>query len=140
MRRRMLMAASQTGGGSILDTWLQFPLYFDFDYCEKQFFIVYCTRNADDTSIELINLIQKLFISHGIYEDNKYTLEEDVLETLEIKIYFKNIRVKTILLPEYDNIVVLTLDGEYEIEDAFGGMQVLSYVYLKYNGEIFMEY
>lgn len=139
-RRRALLAASQTGGGSILDTWLQFPLYFDFDYCENNFFSVYCARNADDTSIELRNLIQKLFISHGIYKDNAYILEEDVLETLEINIYFKNIRVKRISLHDHDNQTIqLLLDGEYEIEDSFGEMWVYSFVLFRGNGEIFIE-
>lgn len=143
MRRRALLAASQpSGGGEGIETWLQFPLYFDFDRCEIGL-STYCTRDADDTSIELANYLRALGREYGEYFDDAIiaysVLSESVLDDFGITIYFKGLKVKEFICFYDDSSAsTLKLDGEYEFDTLFG-KEYANFVYLRNVGEIFIE-
>lgn len=138
MRRRALLAASQTGGGGI-ETTLQFPLYFDFDRCEIGF-STYCTRAADDTSIELENYLNLLAEEYGKYSGGEFpcsVLSESVLDNLGVTIYFKGFKVIEYTYWYGDAASELSLEEEYPLETIWGETYT-RFVYLR-AGELFVE-
>ena len=62
MRRRALLAASQTGGGNTGG----FKADFYFDYCEEFFMITTCYRNADELGLACFNEVFRLIEEYGI--------------------------------------------------------------------------
>lgn len=139
LRRRDLL---RQGIASNLDTWLQFPLYFDFDSdVSDSFWGLYLTRTPDDTSRELSSfltnyLIENCFVK-GDQNGNFYELNNP--SDVGIEIYFKNLKVININYFTGDSVLVLKLNGTYKAE---GGIGVTNYdfVYLKrIDGEIFIE-
>lgn len=142
MRRRALLAASMPRGGQ-LDTWLQFPLYFDFDSVDEEFFVVYLTRAPDDTSVELSLFLANYLIENCfVWGDNVTSYYElNNPSDIGIEIYFKNLKVIKIGYNIADTCITLHLNGEYEVESKFGRTWTFSEVYLRDegNGEFFME-
>ena len=128
------MAKKPSGEG--IDTWLTFPLYFDFDWCES-FFSTYCSRDADDISIELVEYLQKL-TGFNIEFGTEFQITQSDLEKYGIEIYFKGLKCNSISKSEFDSIAVLNLDGKYEFETIFG-IEYCSYVLLRGSGEIYFE-
>lgn len=98
LRRRDLLTQEIA---SNLDTWLQFPLYFDFDSdVSVDSWYLYLTRQPDDISMELSSfltnyLIENCFIREDIVS-NFYELTNP--SDIGIEIYFKNLKVTQISL------------------------------------------
>ena len=134
--------------GSI-DTWLQFPLYFDFDACETGFG-VYCYRNPDDTSIELERVLKDALMQYGDKVDDSvafgYILQKSALNNLGIKIFFKGIEVEKISITGYKTIqgntfweaIFIQLGESYNVE-FWGELRPINYIYIQEDGKIFIE-
>ena len=132
-----------------LDTWLEFPLYLDFDACDNSWFATYCYRNPDDTSEELVRVLKYLIEKYGVPEvsDNRpdeirgYRIMSQTFESLGINIYFKELKVIEISFLYVDgNNFTFYLDGSYEIETIFGDYSYMDIVIMRDNGELFIEY
>ena len=93
MRRRALLAASQTGGGGI-ETTLQFPLYIYFDYCEESPLGGHCYGSGDYA--ELNRVIQLVVETYGeklgYYHQGVY---ESKLNELGLEIYVEGEKVRS---------------------------------------------
>ena len=99
LRRRDLLTQEIA---SNLDTWLQFPLYFDFDSdVSVDSLYIYLTRQPDDISMELSSfltnyLIENCFIKINEIGNSYYELNNP--SDIGIEIYFKNLKVTQISL------------------------------------------
>ena len=93
MRRRALMAASQTGGGGI-ETTLQFPLYIYFDYCEEFLGLTHCYGSGDYA--ELKRLIKFVVETYGKDSGQYYRyVDEATLDELGLEIYVEGEKVRS---------------------------------------------
>lgn len=112
MRRRALLAASQTGGGGDAP---EFPLYLYFDHCINVGFMISCERPADETSITLYKYLKEIAQQYGEYNYG-YVVNETVLNSLGIDIYIEGGHVNMVSLSvlETDNGIYLLTDGEYD--------------------------
>lgn len=83
LRRRALLAASQTGGGN----GLEFPLYLNFDYCEDSWGYKYCYINDNEVVETYYNYLKSECLK---YDDGSinYQLPEESRIALGIEIYF----------------------------------------------------
>lgn len=142
LRRRDLLTQEIA---SNLDTWLQFPLYFDFDSdVSVNSWYLYLTRQPDDISMELSSfltnyLIENCFIKINEIGNSYYELNNP--SDIGIEIYFKNLKVTQISLYSDIGYIEFKLNGTYEI-NWFGDTIDIDYVFLSKdgNGEIYLEY
>lgn len=65
MRRRALLAASQTGGGG-------FKADFHFDYCEEVWMVYNCYRAADELGVACYKEVVRLLEKYGTQESKDY--------------------------------------------------------------------
>lgn len=132
-----------------IDTWLQFPLYFDFDACDTGW-ATYCYRNPDDISIELERALKDALMQYGDKVDTgvivTFKLQKSALENLGVKIFFKGIEVDNISITGQENIsgiivweaIIISLSDSYNVE-LWGTPYPLDYIFLRDDGEIFIE-
>lgn len=104
MRRRALLAASQTGGGDAPE----FPLYLYFDSCSEWGFTKSCVRNADEISLVLSEYLLKIMEQYG----ENSILQEATLKSLGIDIYIEDEYVKEIRL--WDTAIAFLTNGKYD--------------------------
>lgn len=142
LRRRELLTQEVA---SNLDTWLQFPLYFDFDSdVNGSPWVTYLTRAPDDTSKELSLFLTNYLIENCFVKINEISYSYYELNNpsdIGIEIYFKNLKVIQISLHSDEGSIKFTLNGTYKI-NWFGDTIDIDYVFLMKNGhgEIYLEY
>lgn len=114
MRRRALLAASQTGGGDAPE----FPLYLYFDYCEELSFMKICYRAADDVGKTYFSYLWRALSAYGFYNGYSYILPNDTLEDLGIFIHLDGdriIEISSTLDPEHQAIEFATSSSPHGI-------------------------
>ena len=109
----------------------------------KKHLYIYGSKNIDDTTIELSRVLSLLLELYGdkceVCYNYWFDVDESVLNKLDISITFKGFKVIHITgSPTFDGgePIRLDLDGDY-FNAIFGG---INFIYIRENGEIFMEF
>ena len=103
MRRRALLAASQTGGGG-------FYADFHFDYCEEVFFTYNCYRADDELGVACYKEVVRLLEKYGTQESSFFSYLDNPIN-YGFEVYIEGTIVSRIFR-EYGTYSLIT-DGEY---------------------------
>lgn len=106
------MAANKKGSN---DSPIDFPLYLNFDYCDK-FFMTYCYGEGDYSELRRF-LIDVCKTHYDIFDDTleSYDIYEDTLNALGIEIYVEDYRV-TIMWYESKHDLLWLSVGAYHVK------------------------
>ena len=103
MRRRALLAASQTGGGG-------FYADFHFDYCEEVWMVLNCYRAADELGVACYKEMVRLLEKYGTQVSEYYKYLDNPIN-YGFEVYIEGTIVSRIDR-DWGNYNLIT-DGEY---------------------------